>query len=64
MTFDVETVLRWIIIGVLLLALASVLGIVIDIGAAILGFALKILLVVFVVAVVLRFLERMRAHGG
>lgn len=51
---DIDTILRWIIIGVVLLIGASVLGLLIDIGTALLWLALKVLVVVLIVAVAVR----------
>jgi flagellar biosynthesis protein FliQ len=57
---DIEKILRWIIIGVVVLIGISVLGVLIDIGAALLSFALKVLVIVLIVAVIARFFEGRR----
>lgn len=58
---DIEKILQWIIIGVIVLIGASLLGVLIDIGTALLSFALKVLVVVLVVAVIARYLKGTRA---
>jgi prepilin signal peptidase PulO-like enzyme (type II secretory pathway) len=57
---DIEKILRWIIIGVVVLIGASLLGVLIDIGTALLSFALKVLVVVLIAAVIARFFESRR----
>jgi len=58
---DIEKILQWIIIGVIVLIGASLLGVLIDIGTALLSFALKVLVVVLIVAVIARYLKGTRA---
>mgnify|MGYP006914289097 FL=1 len=60
MNLDIRAMLRWIIIGVLVLIGASLLGVLIDIGTALLSFALKVLVIVLVVAVAARLIEGRR----
>jgi len=62
MNLDIRAILRWIIIGVIVLIGASLLGVLIDIGAALLSLALKVLVVVLIVAVIARFFEGRRTH--
>ena len=57
---DIEKILQWIIIGVIVLIGASLLGVLIDIGTALLSLALKVLVIVLIVAVVARFFEGKR----
>lgn len=57
---DIEKILQWIIIGVIVLIGASLLGVLIDIGTALLSFALKVLVIVLVVAVIARFFQGTR----
>lgn len=52
---NIDTILRWIIIGVVLLIGASLLGLIIDLGTALLKVALQVLVVVLIVALVARF---------
>lgn len=54
---DIEKIVRWIIIGTLVLIGASLLGVLIDIGTALLSFALKVLAVVLIVAVAVRLIN-------
>jgi len=54
---DIAKIVRWIIIGTLVLIGASLLGILIDIGTALLSFALKVLVAVLIVAVVVRLIN-------
>lgn len=59
---DIEAILRWIIIGVVLLIGASLLGLLIDIGTALLSIAIKVLLVVLVAAIIVRVFESIRTR--
>lgn len=52
---DIDKILRWIIIGVVLLIGASLLGLLINIGTALISLALKVLVVVLIVALAARF---------
>lgn len=52
---DIQKLLRWLILGVVILIAASLLGLLIDIGTALLKVALQVLVVVLVVALIVRF---------
>lgn len=54
---DIEQIVRWIIIGTLVLIGASLLGVLINIGTALLSFVLKVLVVILIVALVVRFIN-------
>ena len=55
-----EVILRWIIIAIVLIVAVSLLSVILEIGAAILHFAVRVLLILFLVAIVLRFAEHWR----
>lgn len=59
---DIEKLLRWFIIGVVVLIAASLLGLLIDIGTALLKVALQVLVVVLIVALVVRFFDGGRSN--
>jgi len=52
---DIQKLLRWLILGVVILIAASLLGLLIDIGTALLKVALQVLVVVLVVALIVQF---------
>lgn len=58
---DIRTVLRWLIIGVIVLVGLSLVGLLIDVASAILGFVLQAGIIVLVVLVILRVLEGIRS---
>ena len=60
MDLDLRTVLRWLIYGVLILIGLSLLGVLVDVAAALLQFVLKAGVIVLVVLLVIRLLEGMR----
>jgi len=60
MDLDLRTVLRWLIYGVLILIGLSLLGVLVDVAAALLQFVLKAGVIVLVVLLVVRLLEGMR----
>jgi hypothetical protein len=60
MDLDLRTVLRWLIYGVIGLIALSVLGVLVDVAAALLSFVLKAGVVVLVVLLLARFLEGLR----
>ena len=57
---DIQAILRWIIIGVVLLIGLGLLGLLIDIGTTLISIALRVLLIVLIVAVVVRVVQGMR----
>ncbi len=52
---DIQQIIRWIVIAIMLLVAVIVLGAILNIAGFLLTFAIKALLILFVVAVVLRF---------
>jgi hypothetical protein len=56
MDLDLETVLRWLIYGVLALISLSLLGVLVDVAAALLSFVLKAGVVVLVVLLLIQLL--------
>ena len=58
---DIQKLLRWLILGVVILIAASLLGLLIDIGTALLKVALQVLVVVLIVALVVRFFDGTRS---
>ena len=52
---DIQQIIRWIVITIMLLVAVVVLGAILNIAGFLLQFAIKALLILFVVAVVLRF---------
>lgn len=57
---DIKTILQWLIIGIALLLGLSLLGLLIDIGTALLSTAVKVLLIVLLVVIVVRVVEGVR----
>lgn len=57
---DIQQVLRWIIIAIVLIVAVSLLSVILDIAGALLNIGLKVLLVLFLVAIVLRFFDLVR----
>lgn len=60
MDLDIRTVLRWLILGVLVLIGLSLLGVVVNIAGALLSVVLKAGVVILIVLVVIRVLEGLR----
>lgn len=60
MDLDLKTVLRWLIYGVLALIGLSLLGVLVDVAAALLSFVLKAGVVVLVVLLLVQLLEAIR----
>ncbi len=58
---DIRTVLRWLIIGVIALVALSLVGVLIDVAGAILGFVLKAGVIVLIVLFIIRVLEGLRS---
>ncbi len=57
---DIQTILRWIAIAIVLIVAVAVLSVILQVGAALIKIALKVLLVLLLIAIVLRF-SRSRA---
>lgn len=57
---DIEKVLRWIIIAIVLLVAVALLTVILKVGAVLLQVALKVLLILLLVAIVLRFFDVLR----
>ena len=52
---DIQQIIRWIVITIMLLVAVVVLGAILNIAGFLLQFAIKALLVLFGIAVILRF---------
>lgn len=60
MDLDVQTVLQWLIIGVIVLIGLSLLGVLINVAGSILGLLLKGGVIILVVLIIIRVLEGLR----
>jgi len=58
---DISDILRWIILGVLVLIGIGIIGLVAEIAVALIAIGLKVLVVVMVGAVIVQLFERWRA---
>ena len=54
---DIQQIIRWIVIAIMLLVAVVILGAILNIAGFLLQFAIRALLVLFVIAVILRFFE-------
>ncbi len=54
-TMDIQQIIRWIVIAIMLLVAVFILGSILNIAGFLLQFALKALIILFVIAVILRF---------
>ncbi|PSQ74146.1 MAG: hypothetical protein BRD53_05720 [Bacteroidetes bacterium SW_7_64_58] len=61
MDLDLQTVIRWLIIGVVALLGLSLLGVLVNVATALLQFVLKAGAIVLVVLLVIRALEGVRS---
>ena len=52
---DIQIILRWIMIAIVLIVAIALFGVMLKIAGFLLGYALKALLVLLLIAVVLRF---------
>lgn len=52
---DIQQILRWIVVAIVLIVAVVLLGALLQIAGFLLKFALRILLILFLVAIVLRF---------
>ncbi|HET6568027.1 MAG TPA: hypothetical protein VFG50_08680 [Rhodothermales bacterium] len=57
---DVQQVLRWIIMAIVLLVAVALLTVILRVGVVLLWLALKILVVLLVIAVILRFVSAIK----
>ncbi|WP_456424583.1 hypothetical protein [Rhodocaloribacter sp.] len=53
---DLQQILRWIVTAIVLMVAVVVLSLILKVAGFLLGYAIKVLLVLFLVAVVLRFI--------
>lgn len=53
---NVQQILRWIVVAIVLLVAVSLFSVILKVGAVLLNIALKILLVLLLIAIVLRFI--------
>jgi len=61
MDLDLRTVLRWLIYGVLLLIGLSLLGVLVNVAAALLQFVLKAGVIVLLILIVLQVVDEFRS---
>lgn len=52
---DIQQILRWIVVAIVLVVAVSLFSFILKVGAAILGVALRALLILLLIAIVLRF---------
>lgn len=52
---DIQLILRWIMIAIVLIVAIALFGVILKIAGFLIGYALKALLVLLLVAIVLRF---------
>ncbi len=57
---DIQQIIRWIVITIMLLVAVVILGAILNIAGFLLQFAIRALLILFVVAVVLRFFTALK----
>lgn len=57
---DIQQIIRWIVIAIMLLVAVVILGAILNIAGFLLQIALKALLILFVIAVILRFFAALR----
>ncbi len=57
---DIQQILRWIVIAIVLVVAVSLLGAILQIGALLLKIGLRVLLILFLVALALRFFDLLR----
>ncbi len=61
---DIQHIIRWIFIAIVLLVAVMILGVILQIAGFLLNYALKALLLLFVIAVVLRFIGVLQERRG
>lgn len=59
---DIQQILRWVVIAIVLVVAVSLLGTILQIGAVLLKIGLRVLLILFLIAVVLRFFDLLREN--
>lgn len=52
---DIQQILRWIVVAIVLIVAVSLLSLILKVGAALLSVAFRALLILLLVAIVLRF---------
>lgn len=57
---DIQQVLRWIVVAIVAIVAVSLLGAILKVGVVLLKFGLRVLVVLFLVAVALRFFDLLR----
>lgn len=57
---DIQQILRWIVVAIVLLVAMSLLGVILKVGAVLVQIALKLLVFLFIVAVILRLFGMLR----
>jgi len=57
---DIQQIIRWIVIAIMLLVAVVILGAILNIAGFLLQFSIKALLVLFVIAVILRFFTALK----
>ncbi len=57
---DIQKLLRWIAVVIVLIVAGGVLSVILKVGAAIGRIALPVLLVLLVIAIILRFIDALR----
>jgi hypothetical protein len=61
MDLDIQTVLRWLLIGALVLVGLGLLGLLVDVAGALLRLALRVGVILLVVLLAIRLLEKLRS---
>ncbi len=57
---DIQQVLRWIVVAIVLIVAMSLLGAILKVGLVLFKIGLRLLLILFLVAVALRFFDLLR----
>ena len=57
---DIQQILKWITIAIVLIVAGAVLSVILQVGAVLLKLALKVLLFLLLAAIVLRFVDIIR----
>ncbi len=52
---DIQQILRWIVVAIVLIVAVSLLSVILKVGAALLAVAFRALLILLLIAIVLRF---------
>ena len=59
---DIQQIIRWIVIAIVLLVAVVVLGVILNIAGFLLQFAIRARLILFLIAVVLRFFSVLKSR--